>query len=134
MIHIINYATGEIIYSSRRSNRREAVKDLIDRNECLDYADLTGIDLSNLNLSKVSFQHCILDGVNFRGSNLHHTNFTGARMFNTIFCENSIHQADFSNVYGSSTFFINVSCNAKFNQSNLQNAVFTTQQRESPRL
>ena len=77
-------------------SKREAVKELLSRNESLTGASLVGVDLSGMFLNGVDFSLSDLNGVDFSGSNLSRANFNGADLRGVNFEGANLAKASFA--------------------------------------
>jgi uncharacterized protein YjbI with pentapeptide repeats len=71
---------GNLLYEGRAASLKAFIEQCVQARKSMKRANLKGLDLMHLNLSRGDFTGACLDDVKFRGSKLEHTNFAGASM------------------------------------------------------
>lgn len=88
------------LFSGRFSTFHDCLKTAIDDHVPLHYADLRGLNLSNVELDGADLRHAGFTGSNLSGANLSEAlldgaNFSGATLFGAVLCESSLRGAFF---------------------------------------
>lgn len=102
--------TWDVIYESNRDSLRGAVREALQDGVLLEGGDLTGVDLSHLNLNGVSFKNCVLNGAKFHGTQLNNSNLTYVEIDGAEFKDVVMHEADLSYSKCRNSKFENVCC------------------------
>lgn len=99
-IKIRHWFNHKIIYRCKANSMKEAVKNAIDDNICLDSADFSGVDFSGIDLRGVR-----LVDVNFKNAILKHVNFERTNLFGVNFMNADLEGALFGNAHFNGTCF-----------------------------
>jgi uncharacterized protein YjbI with pentapeptide repeats len=71
---------GKLLYEGRASSLKAFVEQCVKSGKTMKKANLRGLDLMHLTLSRGDFSGACLDGAKLRGSKIEHSNFSGASM------------------------------------------------------
>lgn len=71
---------GRLLYAGRASSLKSLVEQCVRAGKTMKRANLRGLDLMHLNLSRADFSGACLDGAKLRGSKIEHAVFSGASM------------------------------------------------------
>jgi len=108
------------------NERRNQVIAAIKNNQPLPTDDLADLDLSNLNLDKVDFSNCYMEGINLSGSSLKKARLSGAIMVYARLDQVDFSEADLSRAnLGATSLTASNFYNAKLNNTNFNKASLT---------
>lgn len=71
---------GNLLHEGRASSLKAFIEQCVRSGKTMKKANLRGLDLMHLTLSRADFSGACLDGAKLRGSKIEHSNFSGASM------------------------------------------------------
>jgi hypothetical protein len=100
MHQIKNHRTGGIIFEGDFPSMAKCVEQAVQEGVCMDFADLTHVNLVNASLDEACLRHARLAGANLMGANLSEADldgadFTNAGLQNACLCFSSLRHCRF---------------------------------------
>jgi uncharacterized protein YjbI with pentapeptide repeats len=93
--NMVGVSLRNILLTEQKYKRLSPFGELAAEIECFDYANMSGVDLSALDLSDVNFRGADLSGANLTSSTLLGTNFAGAQLVGATLTDTVSFEANF---------------------------------------